>query len=261
MIGIKVTADISKVERLFDNLRKDQVPFATALALTKTAQYVQGELTKVMDTAFDRPTPYTKDALYVKPATKQVQVAIVKVKDVTFKGNPAVRYLFTGITGGTRNLKGFEKLLQRAGVMPGGWYAVPTSAAPLDSYGNVPGSVIMKILSQLQAARDSLTNESAALKARRNRNRTTGRYFAVMPNTERGKLKPGIYERLNFRASAGKGAVGTGSGSIRPIFIYSQKAPNYSARYDFYGMARRLAAERYPIEAESAIKRALETAR
>jgi len=251
MIGIKVTADISKVERLFDNLRKDQVPFATALALTKTAQYVQGELTKAMDTVFDRPTPYTKNALYVKPATKQVQVAVVKVKDEAFKGNPAVRYLFPEITGGTRNLKGFEKLLQRAGVMPSGWYAIPTSAAPFDAYGNVPGSVINRILSQLQSARDSLANESAALKTKRNRTKRNARYFAVNPATERGKLKPGIYERL-----------GTAWGSgIRPIFLYTQKQPSYSARYDFYGMARRFAVERYPIEAELAIQRAITTAR
>jgi hypothetical protein len=251
VIGIKVTADISKVEHLFDNLRKDQVPFATALALTKTAQYVQGELTKAMDTVFDRPTPYTKNALYVKPATKSSLVAVVKVKDESFKGNPAVRYLFPEITGGTRTLKGFEKLLQRAGVMPAGWYAIPTSAALLDAYGNVSGGVVTRILSQLQAARDSLTNESAVLKAKRNRTKRNARYFAVNPATERGKLKPGIYERL--------GSV-WGSG-IRPIFLYTQKQPSYAARYDFYGMAKRLAAERYPIEAEAAIKQALATAR
>src|SRR6185295_5301988 len=154
--------------------------------------------------------------LYVKPATKQVQVAVVKVKDEAFKGNPAVRYLFPEITGGTRNLKGFEKLLQRAGVMPSGWYAIPTSAAPFDAYGNVPGSVVMRILSQLQAARDSLTNESASLKAKRNRTKRNARYFAVNPATERGKLKPGIYERLGSAWGSG----------IRPIFLYTQKPPN-----------------------------------
>lgn len=251
MIGIKVTADISKVQDLFDNLSKNQVPFATALALTKTAQYVQSELTNAMDSAFDRPTPYTKNALYVKPARKDSLVAVVKVKDEAFKGNPAVRYLFPEITGGTRALKGFEKLLQRAGVMPNGWYAIPTSAAPFDAYGNVPGSAVTRILSQLQAARDSLTNESAALKAKRNRLKRTQRYFAVMPGTEKGKLKPGIYERL-----------GTAWGSgIRPVFVYTQKQPNYSARYDFYGMAQAKAVERFPIEARIAIERTIATAR
>jgi hypothetical protein len=251
MIGIKVTADTAKLDVYFNVLRTDQVPFATALALTKTAQYVQGELTKAMDTVFDRPTPYTKNALYVKPARKDDLVAIVKVKDESFKGNPAVRYLFPEITGGTRNLKGFEKLLQRAGVMPAGWYAIPTSAALLDSYGNVPAGTVTRILSQLQSARDSLTNESATLKAKRNRTKRNARYFAVNPATERGKLKPGIYERL-----------GTAWGSgIRPIFLYTQKQPSYSARYDFYGMAQRLAVERYPMEAELAIQRAIATAR
>lgn len=251
MIAIKVTADISKVQQYFEKLRTDQVPFATALALTRTAQYVQGQLVSAMDQAFDRPTPYTKNALYIQPATKTRPVALIKVKDEAFKGNPAVRFLFPEISGGARNLKGFEKLLQRSGVMPNGWFAVPTSAAQLDAYGNVPGSTLNRILSQLQSARDSLANENSALRTRRNRTKRAQRYFAVMPGTERGKLKPGIYERL-----------GTAFGSgIRPIFIYTQKTPNYQPRYDFYGLAQRWATERFPIEAQSAIERAIETAR
>lgn len=251
MIAIKVNVDISKASRLFDNLRKDQVPFATALALTRTAQYTAAQLSAKMDEVFDRPTPYTKNALYVKPATKQVQVATVKVKDEAFKGNPAVRFLFPEISGGPRNLKGFEKLLQRSGVMPTGWYAIPTSFAKLDQYGNVPASLINQILSQLQSARDSQANESAQKRFKRNQTKRTGRYFAVMPDTERGRLKPGIYERLTG---------GFGS-AVRPIFVYTRKTPTYSARYDFYGMARTVATERFPIEAQLAMEKAIATAR
>lgn len=251
MLAVKVTCDISKATSLFENLRKDQIPYATQLALNETAKYVAAKLSQAMDTAFDRPTPYTKSAFYIKYARKDLLVASIGIKDTTFKGNPAVRYLFPEISGGARNLKGFEKLLQRSGVMPNGWYAIPASGAPLDAYGNVSGGTINKILSQLQSARDSQANESPAMRTKRNRTRRMGRYFAVMPATEKGKLKPGIYERLGS----------TFGSAIRLMFIYSSKAPSYSGRYDFYGLAKTIAQERYPIEAGIAMEHAIATAR
>lgn len=226
---LDVTVDIKGFEAAMDGLVKKQIPFATAYALTQTAKVAQQEVEREIPRVFDRPTPFTRQAIRIKPATKRRLQSEVLIKDYAAKGNAAVKWLLAQVYGGPRNLKGFEKLLARAGVMPAGWYAVPTSYAPIDQYGNVSGASINKILSQLQAARDPSTNESAASRARRNSignrsKRRLSRYFAVLPGRERtGHLTPGIYERIAF---------GFGS-SVRPIFIYTANAPRYRPRLRF----------------------------
>lgn len=223
---IDIRADLRDVEKSLRNLRKDQIPFAIAYALTKTAQEAKKDIEADIKRVFDRPTPYTQKAVWLKAATKARLFAKVYLKDESFKGVPADRYLIHQIRGGTRQLKGFEKLLQRSGVMPDNWYAVPTAAAPLDAYGNVPGGVITRILSQLQASRDSLANETPASKQRamRRRNRRPSRYFVAYPGRARtAHLTPGIYERVGF---------GFGD-AIRPIFIYTNTAPKYRKRLKF----------------------------
>lgn len=252
MMLIGVRANIDEMLSAASALEREQMPFATALALTRTAQYAKAELVSLMDVVFDRPTPFTKGALYIVPATKQRLTATVKVKDEAAKGNPAVRWLMPEIFGGTRNMKGFEALLMRNGLLPRGWYAVPAIGAPLDGYGNVPGNVITKILSQLQASRDSTANESADVRRRRNRRQQQGRYFAVIPGrAPRNKLPPGIYERFGTTQHA----------KVVPVFVFTSKAPHYQKRYDFYGVGERIARERFPTEFRAAMKVALESAR
>lgn len=232
---LSIKVDTSKAEKMLDGLARDQIPFATAYALTQTAKAAQSEVEKAIPRVFDRPTKFTEHAVYTRPATKARLWAEVKLKDTAVKGNPAVRYLFPETQGGTRNVKGFERLLQRAngrfsgGVMPSGWYAVPTRFAPLDMYGNVPGAAINRILSQLQASRDPGTRETAAAKRKRNSIRSRARsrparYFAVMPGSGiNSHLAPGIWERVTF---------GFGS-AIRPILLYVRRAPRYRKRLDF----------------------------
>lgn len=226
---IGVTVDVSgAIERLTD-LERRQVPFAIVKALTNTAQAAQREVEREIPSVFDRPTPFTLRSVYVRPATKSRLYAEVKLKDTAAKGNPAVRWMAPQVHGGARPLKAFEKLLQRAGVMPGGWYAVPTRNAPTDQYGNVRGSMIMQILSQLHASRDPTANESATVRAKRNDGRSRAkkrlsRYFSVQPGRERTRhLAPGIWERVQF---------GFGQ-SVRPVVLFVSRAPRYKVRLKF----------------------------
>jgi hypothetical protein len=244
LLKISVSLDISKaLARL--NAAREQVPFATALALTKTAQAVQGDLVDAMKKVFKSPTPFTMNSLYVKSAKKSDLTAYVWVKD------RQRRYLLTEIEGGPRSVKGFESLLIRSGVMPSGWYAVPASGAPLDQYGNVSGALIGKLLSQLQSARDSLQNESLAKKQRRNRrNNQIGSFFAVQVG-QTSHLRPGIYMRQSM----------TARGGLVPIFMFVSRAPSYRARFDFYGVGAAMARQRFPLEFDRAITVALRTAR
>lgn len=252
MIQYDVRGSIAEIESHLTSLGREQVPYATVVALTRSAKFAQAELTRELGRVFDRPTRYTQSAVFVRPATKARMWAEVKIKDETVKGNPAVRYLIAQIQGGSRGVKGFEKLLQRNGVMPVGWYAVPTKYIGLDAYGNVPGGVIVKILSQLQASRDSLTNENLKAKRKRNAKARAGRYFVALPGRQRTKhLKPGIYERL-----------GTAFGSgLRPVMLFVPRAPRYAKRFRFFEIADQTARMRFPIEFAIAMREALRTAR
>lgn len=252
MIIVNVQANISGVLKKLEDLRQDQVPFATALALTRTAQYARQSLSTEMSRVFDRPTPRTLNSTYVRPATKSMLIAQVKIKDEGSGGIGPTKWLMPEIQGGGRSAKGFERLLQSAGILPSGWWAIPAQGANLDAYGNVSGGTITKILSQLQAMRDELDNEKRSVRAKRDGTRSKGRYFAVIPSrVPSNHLKPGIYERMGTTKTA----------RLLPIFTFTSKAPRYTQRYDFFGVGERISRERFPIEFEAAVRVTAATAR
>ena len=222
-----VRADLREALSKLENLRKDQIPFATAYALTQTAKDGQAAVVREMRSVFSNPTPYTLAGLFIKPATKSKLISTVKFKDQAFKGVPADRYITVQVEGGARRRKGFEELLIRSGVMPPNSYAVPTRAAKVDQYGNVPRGTLNAILAQLQASRDVLSRETPTSRARnqKRRNRRFSRYFTAYPGRARTKhLAPGIYERVGF---------GFGS-AIRPVFLFVDRPPMYKPRLPFY---------------------------
>ena len=79
--GIKAAqAEIAKLDK--------QVTFATAVALTQTAQLVKKGQLDVMRKRLDRPTPTTMKSIFVKPATRQKLEARVWFKDAWSSGVP-----------------------------------------------------------------------------------------------------------------------------------------------------------------------------
>lgn len=265
---LDVRTDLKQAERYLQGLRKDQVPFATAYALTQTAKDAQSNIIEEMQRVFDRPKPFTLNGTFVKAATKRDLTALVKLKDGHFgastessrRGYPD-KYLAAEITGGARRPTAFEKLLIYNGLMPPGYYAVPTNFAPRDPFGNVPPGFYTRIRSQLEIgdefqrkSRNPTKRRTSAPKnrmkgpitieefQRANRERARRRkqarvrglqkpkarprypIFNVYPGREKNKhLKPGIYERLN--SGLGK--------TLRPLFIYVDRAPSYKPRLHF----------------------------
>ena len=226
---LDVRLDLKEAERYLTGLRKDQIPFATAYALTQTAKQAQKHIVTEMRRVFDRPKPYTLNGTFVKAATKRDLRAIVKLKDgylgdagEASKKGTADKYLRAQVQGGPRRPKAFEKLLINRGLMPPGYFAVPTSAAPLDPYGNVSAGYFNRVMSQLRIAADPLTN--APTQRKRGRRTRTAGYFVAYPGRVQTKhLAPGIYERI-----------GTGFGrGVRPIFIYTNQPPKYRRRLNF----------------------------
>ena len=136
-----------------------------------------------------------------------------------FGGTPAWKYLGPQVHGGGRRKKGFERALERAGVLRAGEYAVPSRFAPLDGNGNMKPGLITRILSDVGANPDPMSNTSAKNRKRR-QGRGKGTFFVVR---NRGKLHAGIYFRLGLR-------------DIRPVLLFVG-APHYQPRFPYYEVA------------------------
>ncbi|GAB5376485.1 MAG: hypothetical protein AcusKO_29470 [Acuticoccus sp.] len=104
------------------------MPFATSLALTETARDIETNVNKRIGRVFDRPTPFTKRAVFVQRASKAKLVATVGIKD------KQAEYLELQEEGGTRLPKG------RALVMP--------VQARVNQYGNIPRKAVARAVAR-----------------------------------------------------------------------------------------------------------------
>lgn len=245
------------MQAMLGSISQRRINAVVATALTRTAVEVKAAELSELNSVIDRPTPYTQNAMFVKPATAETLAAEVWFKDDTAgSGTPATKYLLPQVEGGQRHMKRFEKALQAAGSMPAGTVAVPGSAAKLDAYGNISRGQINQILSQvgveLTAGHNRTltkgTDRASRTKQRNAYGRAGGQFVAI--KVQNGKLKPGIYlaESRNFGAKLGLGR----TGKLRPVVLFV-RAANYKPRFDFHGVAERVAAERLPMQVTRAL--------
>ncbi len=104
MLTIDISGDIKPLQKAFTEFQKKQVPFATALALTRLAQGVVAVEGTEIDKTFDSPTAFTRSSITLKSATKADLTAIVYPREI------ASHYLEPYVNGGNRdygNKKGF----------------------------------------------------------------------------------------------------------------------------------------------------------
>lgn len=277
----QIRADLRALDR--------QARFAQVVALTRTAQDGKAAEVAEIDRAIDRPTPYTRGAVYVQPATPARPESAFGLKDdLTYSapGHQPTNYLRPQIEGGQRNIKAFERLLQLAGHMPQGWKAVPGDAARLDAYGNVSRGQIIQVLSQLRlqltagydrnlarpsplprftraqvAAMSPAQRSALAVQRRANTSyrqalvRAGGRFFVVRQG-QSGKLPPGVYIRQVF----GRKTYGPARRFPKAVFVFV-RAATYRRRLDWDQVAERTVAERLDYHLGAELDRALATAR
>lgn len=117
-IGISVKADIRAATQFLLTNRK-QIPFATSIALNRSAWKIREVEQATMKIDLDRPTPQTVKAVRVKQSTKRNLTASV------FLLPWAHKYLSYQIAGGWRNPRSFAE-------------AVPVEIK-LNKYGNIAG--------------------------------------------------------------------------------------------------------------------------
>ncbi|MCO7557467.1 hypothetical protein [Metapseudomonas otitidis] len=243
------------------DIERTQLPFALALALTRTAQVVAQDIRAEMSAVFDRPTPATLNSLFLEPATKQKLTARVWIKDgrelggrgvpvgrggVWGKGQAASTWLTPEIYGGPRSHKGIDSMLRRRGVLKNGQYVLPGRGAELDQYGNLPRGLLSKVrsgagLNTEEGYRANATN------SRRSRVKRNNRFF-VMHDKKRGPFA--VAERTS-RARTG----------LRIVLAFVNKTPTYRSALDFFGIAEQVAQAELPEQFRRAMAEALRTRR
>lgn len=223
------------------NIEQRQIPFATAVALTETAKIIKSTVEDQMRAVFDRPTPYTMNALRLIPATKQKLEARVWIKDEADGAAPATRWLTPEVYGGPRNNKRSESLLRARGILPEGKFVVPGKGMKLDNYGNIGRGQLQKILSGLGAQGDRLQNSTDSRRSVANQTR----YFVM----RKGRAAIGIAERT-----------GTKRSDVQMVLAFVS-TPAYARTLDFFEIGDRVADEQLTIQFERAFERALSTRR
>lgn len=251
MISINISSGFKGVQKELKEFA-NQIPFATSLAINRTAQKVKRAQEKEIKDVFDRPTPFTQNSLFIKTSNKVNLTASVKLKDQSFKGNPASKYLQVEIGGGERRLKRYEVALRSAGVLPDGYFTVPGDAANMDQYGNIARSQIVQILSYFRANRDVGATSNSTDKTRAKIGKSTNKRYGVSYFVGKvgDKQTFGIWQKVN--SNFGK--------AIRPVLIFVQSA-RYEAIYDFKFVAETVIKREYDNEFDKALKDAVRTAK
>ena len=241
---ISVQTDIEKLLPKLAAVGSRQTPFVVAKALTKTAKIAQKSIRDAMPRVFDRPTNYTLNGTYLKPATKTDLVALIKLKDQG-RGLTANKWLYAQVAGGARNLKKSEKSLQIKGYLKSGEQIVPGAAAPIDGNGNIKGGQMRKILNAIQNNGSVQAESKAGKKRAKNRK---AEYFVGSPAG--GRLPRGVYQRIGKSSNS----------TIKPVLLFA-KTGRYSKRLPFHDIVNKVVQRNFQQQLQVAIYYALQTAR
>jgi hypothetical protein len=118
-------AEFRRFEMTLNDFGRRQFPFSAALALTRTAEIGRDDVKLGMAQTFDRPTPFTLNAITIRPARKTRLEAAVLVKDLQ------AEYLRLQELSGVRQPK------KRALITP--------AAVKLNRYGNIPNRGLARL--------------------------------------------------------------------------------------------------------------------
>ncbi|MDG9926128.1 MULTISPECIES: hypothetical protein [unclassified Pseudomonas] len=200
-------------------------------ALNHTGNQARQLLRAGMDEAFDRPTAWVKNSIYMQNATPSNPVVALWVKDGKLggKGRGFDEWFNPQVAGGERLNKGSEKMLREIGVLPAGRFIVPAAGARLDSNGGISRGHMMQILSGLRAFGRAGADHNAT-GSRRSTRKGHGSAFFVM---KRGRTAIGIAERRGQQ--------------VQMVLAFVRQ-PQYRERFRFYDIVRRVAEDDARIE-------------
>lgn len=254
---IKVKVDTKDLQNQIKTIATGQIPFATSLAINRTAKKVKANLEHEIIDVFDNPTPYIKKSVAISYSDKANLRARVWLKDEAHKGNPPNKILAAEITGGERRLKRFEKALRAVGAIPNGYFLVLGEKAPKDVYGNVSPGFIVRILSYFRAFPEAgykanITDEGKKKLAKGNKKAAGASYYVGYAGNG---SQLGIWRR-NHTSSLYAGPVRP----VEPMFILVPTV-NYKPIFDFEFVANNTIKKEYDNEFKNAFTYANATAK
>ena len=219
---------------MLGRIGRDIVPRGAERALNNVAWAARTDLQKHMQQVFDRPTKFTLNAPYVEKARRNHLTATVTLQG-KFINEIEKSFLAAQVLGGARKPKRMEQLLRSRGLIGNDEFLVPSKFQPLDAFGNVPRSVVQKVLANLQANFDPKQNTPTG-GARGGKKK--GEYFFTRKGI-RGAHLTAIWRR-------------TGAGNAVPAFVVT-RAPKYRKRLAFEATVNRTVIEKWPREFERAV--------
>lgn len=225
---MKATIDgLSEAIAAMENLAGDKPAAALADALNHTANQARIALRAEISSVFDRPTPFTLNAvriLHARPKTLDAAVFVKDEKDGASKGFAPEDWFRPQVEGGPRTAKRSEDMLRNAGILPSGMFVVPGKGAKLDRYGNLSRGHMNQILSGLMAAEDRSGASANATRSKRSMRKGHAQAFFVM------------------RDKSGK-AIGIGErrGKSMAVVLAFVIQPQYTQRLDFYAVVDKVA--------------------
>ena len=214
-LQLTIRADnLRRVQKALDSLTGAQAKAAYANAIEDTAKQARKRMQDEMRQTFDRPTPWMLKSVSYKVDRDKLSATILPTYYNAKPVDPQ-KVLQAQAWGGQRRAKGFERVLQRAGILPPGWVTTPGQGAQMDAYGGMSGGQIKQILSQLALLKKG--NMAKGAKGAKAQAKAGGRFFVVPVG---GPKQPGIYQREFLGRT------------VTPVLIFVRSA-SYKERPDF----------------------------
>ena len=235
-------ADVRAFQEKLKEVENRKVPMAARWALNDVAFEVLKENRALMQRVFDRPTPFTLNAFFVRKATLDNLSAVVERKTA----QAGRHFLEVQSDGGPRKMTGVERLMTQRLKYSGVIQAVlPTKHLKRNQYGNVSPGLLNRIISSVQAQGDSSANTTADSRARANGGKKRRRAEYFVPRAD-SKLTAGVYERSGADQS------------IKKVLAFSEAAPSYSERFPMEENAQKVASEAIDEAFERGFRRAMQ---
>lgn len=257
---MKITVQgVQDLRKLASGVREidRHIPFAAAVALTRTARLVQREIEDEMRDKFDRPTPMVMRSLRVIPAKKSSLEARVFLKNIPLgrRASGLADVIAHQFFGGKRRSTGAEVRLRAAKVLPRGKHIVPSARAGRDVYGNLPRSEIVQMLTELRGITPGRKSMSD-----RQRRRKSKQGLLVSRGFKDGRRT--LDQQYFVTRGRNSEAIGiwriVGPGRVEPFVVFTS-APKYKQRIDIDTIGRRIMREHFGREFGRAFAQAIKT--
>lgn len=212
-MDIKLSIDssgINKAQKWLAEIQ-GQLPYAASRALNDVAKRAAADLNASTPKYFDRPTAFTRNSYRVSSfSNKRNLVAEIAPRPIQ------ARYLTPSIVGGVRPQRPSER---RLGGLTPAW--APGRDARLNASGNMSKAALVKAL------------------------KGGGNYFTV--KNQRGKLRPGIYQRMK-------------AGAIKQVLSFG-RLPTIPKRWPVERIANASISSNWPAALNKRMAEALSSAR